>query len=88
MTFAGEELGLLGSNWYVNHPDLPIENAVAMLNMDMIGRIQNQKVYVGGVGTGSTFQAILTEAQKTSGFQIEYSAGGYAASDHTSFVAA
>jgi membrane-associated protease RseP (regulator of RpoE activity) len=58
-----------------------------MINMDMIGRIKDGKVYVGGVGTGSTFQAILTATQKNSPFHFEYSAGGYAASDHTSFVA-
>jgi len=59
---------------------------VAMLNMDMIGRIQNDKVYIGGVGTGSTLKAVVEQAQANSGFHIEYSPGGYSASDHTSFV--
>jgi hypothetical protein len=86
-SFAGEEIGLLGSAHWVSEPTRPLGQAIAMLNMDMIGRVQNEKVYVGGVGTGSTFQAILTEAQKDSGFHIEISPGGYAASDHTSFVA-
>ena len=58
-----------------------------MLNMDMIGRIQDEKVYIGGVGTGSTFKAVIEEAQANSGFKIEYSPGGYSSSDHTSFVA-
>jgi membrane-associated protease RseP (regulator of RpoE activity) len=58
-----------------------------MLNMDMIGRIKDNKVYVGGVGTGSTFQALLAGAQAESKFQLQYSPGGYSASDHTSFVA-
>src|SRR5438874_5784681 len=48
LTFAGEELGLLGSNWYVNNPELPESNAVAMLNLDMIGRIRDGKVFVSG----------------------------------------
>ena len=43
MTFAGEELGLLGSNYYTGHPLLPLENAVTMLNMDMIGRIRERQ---------------------------------------------
>jgi hypothetical protein len=86
-SFAGEELGLLGSADWVQHPTRALDKAVAMLNMDMIGRIKDEKVYVGGVGTGSTFQAMLTAAQKNSPFHFEYSAGGYAASDHTSFVA-
>jgi membrane-associated protease RseP (regulator of RpoE activity) len=57
-----------------------------MINMDMIGRIRDDKVYIGGVGTGSNFKAILEQAQKDSPFKIEYSAGGYSSSDHTSFV--
>ncbi len=86
MNFAGEELGLLGSAEWVKESTRPLNKAVAMINMDMIGRIQNDKVYIGGVGTGSTFKAILEEAQKQEPFKIEYSAGGYASSDHTSFV--
>jgi Zn-dependent M28 family amino/carboxypeptidase len=86
-SFAGEELGLLGSADWVKEPTRPLDKAAAMLNMDMIGRIKDEKVYIGGVGTGSTFQTILAGAQRNSNFHLEYSAGGYAASDHTSFVA-
>ncbi len=85
-SFAGEELGLLGSAAWVKDPTRPLEKAVAMLNMDMIGRIKDQKVYIGGVGTGSTLKAVVGEAQANSGFKIEYSPGGYSSSDHTSFV--
>ncbi len=87
MNFAGEELGLLGSAEWVKEPTRPLAKAVAMINMDMIGRIKDEKVYIGGVGTGSTFKPILEQAQKEEPFKIEYSAGGYASSDHTSFVA-
>jgi Peptidase family M28/PDZ domain/PA domain len=88
-SFSGEELGLLGSAEWVKEPTLPLERCAAMLNMDMIGRIKDNKVYIGGVGTGTTFKTILEQAQKqsNSNFKIEYSAGGYSASDHTSFVA-
>ncbi len=85
-SFAGEELGLLGSAAWVKEPTRPLDKAVAMLNMDMIGRIKDDKIYVGGVGTGSTFQDVLNQAQNNSGFKLEYSASGYASSDHTSFV--
>ena len=87
MDFAGEELGLLGSAAWVKNPTRPLEKAVAMINMDMIGRIKDDKVYIGGVGTGSTFKSVLERAQTDAPFKIEYSAGGYASSDHTSFVA-
>ena len=86
MDFAGEELGLLGSAAWVKDPTRPLAKAVAMINMDMIGRIKDDKVYIGGVGTGSTFKSVLEQAQKDAPFKIEYSAGGYASSDHTSFV--
>ena len=55
---------MLGSlTGYVNHPELPIENAVAMLNLDMIGRVQNGHVFVNGAQTGSTFARILEEVK-------------------------
>ena len=92
INFAGEELGLLGSAEWVKEPTRPLSKAVAMINMDMIGRIKEDKVYIGGVGTGSTFQSVLEKAEKDEAdrgkhFNIENSAGGYASSDHTSFVA-
>ena len=85
--FAGEEIGLLGSSYWVNHPTRPLAKAIAMVNMDMVGRIKDSKLYVGGVGTGSTFKALLESASAGRNFTIEPSAGGYAASDHTSFLA-
>jgi hypothetical protein len=84
--FAGEELGLLGSAEWVKEPTRPLGKAVAMINMDMIGRIKDDKVYIGGIGTGSTFKSVLEEAEKDVPFKVESSPGGYSSSDHTSFV--
>ncbi len=84
--FAGEELGLLGSAEWVKEPTLPLDKAVAMINMDMIGRIKDEKVFIGGTGTGATFKNLLDEEKGKFSFHFEYSASGYAASDHTSFV--
>ena len=89
MTFAGEELGLLGSNWYANHPLLPLENAVAMINMDMIGRIRDGKVYVSGTGTGSTLRQTGGVRQAAArGFKHRSfrKPPATARSDHTSFT--
>ena len=89
MTFAGEELGLLGSSFYANHPELPLAKAVTMINMDMIGRVQKGKLYVGGAGTGSTLRTDLDEI--TPDFptlHVDYSdTSGYGSSDHTEFTA-
>jgi len=84
--FAGEELGLLGSAEWVKEPTLPLNKAVAMINMDMIGRIKDEKVFVGGTGTGAIFKELLDEEKPKFSFHFEYSASGYSASDHTSFV--
>ncbi len=87
LCFAGEEEGLLGSAYYVSHPLKPLNNAIAMINMDMIGRLRDNKVYVGGVGTGSTFEKLLSAANERYHFQEDRSeAGGYGSSDHTSFT--
>jgi hypothetical protein len=85
--FAGEEIGLLGSSEWVKAPTLPLGDAVAMINMDMIGRVSKSKLYIGGTGTGSTFEPLLKETAGKYPFQIDYSADGYSSSDHTSFVA-
>jgi len=84
--FAGEELGLLGSAEWVKEPTLPLDKGVAMINMDMIGRIKDEKVFIGGTGTGATFKDLLDGEKGKFPFHVEYSASGYAASDHTSFV--
>lgn len=87
LAFAGEELGLLGSNYYVGHPDLPLESAVAMVNLDMIGRLRGNKVYVGGAGTGSTFLDLLKQAGPRHDIETDISdKAGYGSSDHTSFT--
>jgi aminopeptidase YwaD len=86
LTFAGEELGLLGSSYFVNHPELPLTKDVAMINMDMIGRVRDGKVYIGGVGTGTTLRSLLEEVTPKYGLHIDYSDAGYGSSDHTSFT--
>ncbi len=62
MAFSGEEEGLLGSNYYVNHPITPLANTVTMINMDMIGRMKDNKLIVGGVGTAPEWRQALAAA--------------------------
>lgn len=86
MTFAGEELGLLGSSYWVQHPTRDLKQAVAMINMDMIGRIRDGKVYVGGSKTGSSFDKVLADATAGSSLHMDMSEqAAYGSSDHTSF---
>jgi Zn-dependent M28 family amino/carboxypeptidase len=87
LAFAGEELGLLGSAHYVNHPTFPMDKAVAMLNMDMIGRIRDGKVYIGGVGSGANLKPMVERITPKYRLNIDFSdTTGYGSSDHTSFT--
>jgi hypothetical protein len=86
LCFAGEEEGLLGSAYFANHPLEPLGNAVAMINLDMIGRLRSDKVYVGGIQTGSTFKPIVEKAASDAGLQDDITGTGVdGSSDHTSF---
>ncbi len=86
LAFSGEELGLIGSMHYVNNPLLPLEKAAAMINMDMIGRIKDKRVFVGGTGTGTGLQAIVDQAKAKYKLNLDMSdQGGYGSSDHFSF---
>src|SRR6266516_2499715 len=62
IAFSGEEEGLIGSIFYVDHPILPLARTVAMINMDMIGRLKDDKLIVGGVGTASNWREIVETA--------------------------
>jgi len=85
VSFAGEELGLLGSTYYVNHPFRPLEKTVAMLNLDMIGRL-NDTLYVGGAGTSPVFRPKLDELGAAEKLAFSFSFSGNGSSDHTSFL--
>ena len=59
IAFSGEEEGLIGSSYYVNHPIVPLANTVAMINMDMIGRLKDRNLIVGGVGTAQEWRSLI-----------------------------
>ncbi|HBY64482.1 MAG TPA: aminopeptidase, partial [Solibacterales bacterium] len=87
IAFAAEELGLLGSGFYVNNPNRPLDKAVAMINLDMIGRLRDNKVFVGGGGTGTIFKALLEDVKARHSITLDTTEqGGYGSSDHTSFT--
>ncbi len=86
VAFAGEEMGLLGSTQYVGRPTVPLERTVAMLNMDMIGRLR-ERLYVFGVDTGKEFREMLETANRDTAIQLRLGGDGYGPSDHTPFYA-
>lgn len=85
LTFSAEERGLLGSQWFVQQEIVPLENMRAMINLDMIGRSENDYLFVGGLGTAFEFHDILNPVLKRSSMKLELSDGGQAPSDNTSF---
>jgi Zn-dependent M28 family amino/carboxypeptidase len=62
VAFSGEEEGLIGSSYYVKHPVVPLAQTIAMVNMDMIGRLKDDKLIVGGVGTAAEWRKIVESA--------------------------
>src|SRR5690554_154208 len=84
IAFSGEEMGLLGSEHYVNNPTVDLTNALAMINMDMIGRMENNKLMIFGIGTADDWTDILNTANSDS-LTLSLVTDGTGASDHTSF---
>ena len=92
VNFSAEELGVLGSSWFVNHPPVPIERMVAMLNFDMVGRLRNDKLIVYGTSTATELKGIVDSANAASAggsamFRISGGGDGYGPSDQSSFYA-
>lgn len=86
LSFTGEELGLLGSDWFVNHPTKPLDKMVGMINMDMIGRLRDSTLIIWGVGTGSGFEALVRKENSDSTFKLKLKQDGFGPSDQSSFV--
>ncbi len=87
IVFSGEEAGLLGSKHYTDHPVVPHDQVLAMINLDSIGRLRNDQVIVFGTKTAREFPAILDGLNSAFGFDLALRGEGAGASDHASFFA-
>ncbi len=85
--FTGEEKGLWGSAYYVRNPLIPNERSTAMLNMDMVGRLEGRTLTVMGVGTAEEWTDVLTKANQARDqpLSIATAPDGFGPSDHSSF---
>ena len=86
--FAGEEIGLLGSEHYVSHPTVPIDRTIAMINLDMVGRARG-RVMVGMFGSRPWMTPLPRQMRAWTRLAIEdFTHGGYQAgsSDDASFT--
>ena len=85
ISFSGEELGLFGSKYFTDHPTIDINSTDYMINMDMVGRLNDSThgLSIGGYGTSPSWGTLLTG--KDDFFKIKFDSSGTGPSDHTSF---
>lgn len=82
--FSGEEEGLLGSNYFVKNPTIDLQKVTYMINMDMVGRLNNENTLaVYGIGTSPIFKKVIND--NAGELNIIENESGVGPSDHTSF---
>jgi hypothetical protein len=87
VAFSGEERGLLGSAHYAANAVVPLADTAAMVNLDMVGRLDGNKIVVHGTGTGTGLDALVDRFVAARGFEAAKEPGGFGPSDHSSFYA-
>jgi hypothetical protein len=87
VAFSGEELGLFGSKYFVEHPPIDLRTVNYMVNMDMIGRLNDSThgLTIGGYGTSPAWNTALTGMRDQKFFTLHLDSSGTGPSDHTSF---
>ncbi|WP_439556541.1 M20/M25/M40 family metallo-hydrolase, partial [Dyadobacter sp.] len=86
IAFSGEELGLIGSKHFTEKPTLPLNSVSSMINMDMIGRLTDEKgIIVSGWGTSPVWGKLIPPLAKKQNLKYTVDSSGVGASDHTSF---
>ena len=87
VAFSGEELGLFGSKYYTERPTIDLAKANYMINLDMVGRLNDSSktVTIGGYGTSPAWGTLLTGISTDQNFINKYDSSGTGPSDHTSF---
>lgn len=87
IAFTGEESGLIGSARYCRDPLIPLDETIAMLNMDMVGRLTDDKLIIQGVDTATEFAPLIDGLNERYAFKLTKQPGGFGPSDHSSFYA-
>ena len=91
IAFSGEELGLLGSKYFVSHPTIDMNEVNYMVNLDMLGRLNDlsKTVTIGGYGTSPEWQSVYSGSRSVKlfndGLNFRFDSSGVGPSDHTSF---
>jgi hypothetical protein len=85
IAFTAEERGLIGSAHYVKNPVFPLDKTIAMFNMDMVGRVTDNKLVVYGIGTTPRWKKLIEDGGKKHSFKLTLKQDGFGPSDHSSF---
>ena len=85
VAFSGEELGLFGSKYFADHSPIPLNKVNYMINMDMVGRLNDSThaITIGGYGTSPAWGTLIKE--NNPGLRVKFDSSGTGPSDHTSF---
>ena len=85
LNFDAEERGLLGSKHFINNSPVNLANVIAMINLDMIGHLEENRLTIGGTGTSPIFKNLLNDINKNYEIDLKLSPEGFGPSDHASF---
>lgn len=86
IAFTGEEEGLLGSKHFADDPGIDFSKVNAMINLDMVGRLnETNNLQISGVGTATGLKDLVYSSTDTSVIKLTLSDEGYGPSDHSSF---
>ena len=88
VSFGAEELGALGASYFVKHATVAADRIVAMVNLDMVGRLRDRKLDVHGIGTSPVWKPLVQKANRESRLKLSFHDGGFGLSDQTPFIAA
>jgi hypothetical protein len=88
IAFGAEELGTIGSHYWVEHPPVPLAKVTAMINADMVGRLRDNRLLVDGTGTAADWPKLAKSAAEGLNLNLTFGTEGWGASDHTSFTVA
>ncbi len=83
--WSGEELGLIGSSQYADHPTVNLSNVVAYVNFDMVGRLRENKLTLQGIGSSSIWKKLIEKGNVVGGFNLSLQDDPYLPTDTTAF---
>jgi len=84
-TWSGEEIGIIGSSWFADHPLLPLTNVIGYLNFDMVGRLRDNKLTLQGIGSSPAWTRLIEKRNVTAGFNLTLQSEPYLPTDTTAF---